>query len=105
MQIHPVKKLRATFFYACSPKAHIEEICQYLCNNPEYDIVGVAETCFHSMIKDSTIIIDGYSLVRQKRETHMGVVWPCISGIAIDLPSLPPRTPLVLADWALSNTL
>lgn len=72
--MHSVRKLRAAFFNACSLKAHIEEIRQYIRDNPDYDVIGVAETRFHPMLDDTTVMINGYSLVRQDRNTHGGGV-------------------------------
>ena len=43
-------------------------------DNPDYDVVGVAETRFHPMLDDTTVMINGYSLVRQDRNTHGGGV-------------------------------
>ena len=70
--MHSGKRLRAVFLNVCSLKAHIEEIRQYLRDNPDYD--GVAETRFHPMLDDITVMINGYSLLRQDGNTYGGGV-------------------------------
>ena len=69
-----LKGLKAAFLNACSLKGHIEKIRQYFRDNPGYDIFGVAETCFHPLLDDSAVIINGYSLIRQDRNTQGGGV-------------------------------
>ena len=69
-----IKGLRAAFLNACSLKAHIDEVRQHLCDDPDYDILGVVESRFHSMLDDSAVRINGYSLIRQDRNTHGGGV-------------------------------
>ena len=59
-----MKGLRAAFLNACSLKAHIDEVRQHLCDDPDYDILGVVESRFHSMLDDSAVRINGYSLIR-----------------------------------------
>ena len=59
---------------AGSLKAHIEDVRQYLNDNPDYDIFGVVESRFHSMLDDSVFKINGYSLTRPDRNTNSGGV-------------------------------
>ena len=68
--MHSGKRLRAVILNFCSLKAYIEEIRQYLRDNPDNDVVGLAETRFHPMLDDTTVMINGSSLVRQDRNTH-----------------------------------
>ena len=69
-----MKGLRAGFLNAGSLKAQIEEVRQYLNDNPDYYIFGVVESRFHSMLDDSVVKINGYSLTRQYRNTSGGGV-------------------------------
>ena len=65
---HRREDLRAGFLNANSLKAHIQEICQFLKDDPSYHHFGIAESKLDPVVEDYLVQIDGYALVRQDRK-------------------------------------
>ena len=57
-----------------SLKAHIQEIRQFLHENPSYHLFGIAESKLGPVVDDNLVRIDGYTLVRQDRKLGGGGV-------------------------------
>ena len=64
--------MRAGFLNANSLKAHIQEIRQFLKDDPSCHLFGIAESKLGPVVEDYLVQIDGYTLVRQDRK--VGVV-------------------------------
>ena len=62
------------FLNATSLKLHINQFREVLLEDLTYDIVGVAETRFGNVIDDHIANINGYSIIRQDRNTEGGGV-------------------------------
>ena len=57
-----------------SLRAQIDQIRQFLTNNPSYDLLGIAETWLDSAVSDDVIRIPGYKVIRQHRNVYVGGV-------------------------------
>lgn len=68
------KKLKAGFLNVTSIPGHIEQLRQFLAENPSYDLFGIVECWLGPVIDDNLIQIDGYSLLRQDRNVEGGGV-------------------------------
>ena len=66
--------MRAGFLNANSLKAHIQEIRQFLKDDPSYHLFGIAESKLGPVVEDYLVQIDGYTLVRQDRKVGGGGV-------------------------------
>ena len=66
--------MRAGFLNANLLKAHIQEICQFLKDDPSYHLFGIAESKLGPVVEDCLVQIDGYTLVRQDRKVGGGGV-------------------------------
>ena len=66
--------MRAGFLNANSLKAHIQEIRQFLKDDPSYHLFGIAESKLGPAVEDYLVQIDGYTLVRQDRKMGGGGV-------------------------------
>ena len=62
------------FNNSTSLKLHINQFKQILIDDPSYDIVGVAETRLSYAVDDHIINVNGYSVLRQDRNTEGGGV-------------------------------
>ena len=69
---HNLTGFKVGFLNATSLKKHIWEFRQYLTENNSYHHFGNAETTFGPEINDDIIIIPGYSVLRQDRNTRGG---------------------------------
>ena len=66
--------LRAGFLNANSLKAHIQEIRQFLYQNPSYHLFGIAESKLDPVVDNCLVHVYGYTLVRQDRKLEGGGV-------------------------------
>ena len=66
--------MKAWFFNANSLKAHITTFRQFLFSHPTYHLFGIAESRLGPNIGDDFVEIEGYSIIRQDRNTHGGGV-------------------------------
>ena len=66
--------MRADFLNANSLKAHIQEIRQFLRDDPFYHLIGIAESKLGPAFEDYLVQIDGYTLFRQDRKVRNGAV-------------------------------
>ena len=62
------------FINATSLKLHIHQFRQILVDDPSYDIVGVAESRLSNAVDDHIVNVNGYSIIRQDRNTEGGGV-------------------------------
>ena len=53
-----------------SLRAHIDQIRQFLSDDPSYDLLGIAETWLDSAVSDDVIRIPGYKVIRQDRNVN-----------------------------------
>ena len=67
-------KLKVGFINATSLKLHIHQFKQILTDDPNYDIVGVAESRLSNAVDDHIVNVNGYSILRQDRNTEGGGV-------------------------------
>ena len=66
--------LKVGFINASSLKLHINQFRQILIDDPTYDIMGVAESRLGQIVDDHIVHVDGYSIMRQDRNTEGGGV-------------------------------
>ena len=59
---------------ATSLKSHIGQFRQILIEDPSYDIMGVAESRLGNEVDDHFVSVNGYSILRQDRNTEGGGV-------------------------------
>ena len=52
--------------------AHIDQIRQFLSDNPSYDLLGIAETWLDSTVSDDVIRIPGYKVIKHDRNVNGG---------------------------------
>ena len=57
-----------------SLRAHIDQIRQFLSDNPSYNLLGIAETWLDSAVSNDVIRIPGYKVIRQDRNVNGGGV-------------------------------
>lgn len=62
------------FINATSLKLHINQFKQILIDDPTYDIVGVAESRLSHAVDDHIVNVNGYSKLRQDRNSEGGGV-------------------------------
>ena len=62
------------FVNAASVKRYFKQFRQLLEDDPSYHVMGVAESRFGDVIDDGIISIEGYSSIRQDRNTQGGGV-------------------------------
>ena len=60
--------MRAGFLNTNSLNTHIQEIRQFLKDDPSYHLFGIAESKLSPVVEDNLVQIDGYTLVRQDRK-------------------------------------
>ena len=58
-----------------SLRADIDQIRQFLSDNPSYDLLGIAETWLDSAVSDEVIRIPVYKVIRQDRNVNGGGVF------------------------------
>ena len=61
---------QAGFITVNSLRAYIDQIRQFLTDNPSYDLLGIAETWLDSAVSDDVIPIPGYKVIRQDRNIN-----------------------------------
>ena len=66
--------LTVGFINATSLKGHIGQFRQILLDDPSYDIMGVAESRLSNKVDDHLVSVNGYSILRQDRNTEGGGV-------------------------------
>ena len=66
--------LQAGFINLNSLRADIDQIRQFLTDNPSYDLLGIAETWLDSAVSDDVIRIPVYKVIRQDRNVNDGGV-------------------------------
>ena len=66
--------MRAGFLNVNSLRAHIQDIRQFLHDDPTYHLFGIAESNLGPIVEDYLVCIDGYTLVRQDRKVGGGGV-------------------------------
>ena len=66
--------LTVGFINATSLKRHIGQFRQILLEDPSYDIMGVAESRLSNKVVDHLVSVNGYSILRQDRNTEGGGV-------------------------------
>ena len=66
--------MQAGFINVNSLRAHIDQIRQFLNDNPSYDLFGIAETWLDSTVSDDVIRIPGFKVIRQDRNVNGGGV-------------------------------
>ena len=62
-------------------KAHITTFRQFLLSHPSYHLFGIAESRLGPSIGDDLVEIEGYSIIRQDRNTHGGGVLLYVSNL------------------------
>ena len=66
--------LKVGFINATSLKRHIDQFRDFLLNDPSFDVMGVAESRLGDAVDDHLVSINGYSIIRQDRNTQGGGV-------------------------------
>ena len=66
--------LRVCHFNANSLRARIESLRLFLTKRPYFHIIAITETKLGSIVDDSLVSLNGYTLLRQDRKTTGGVV-------------------------------
>ena len=61
--------MKVGFVNATSLKWHIHSFREFLTNDPSFDVMGVAESRLGNVFDDHIVSIDGYSTLRQDRNT------------------------------------
>ena len=64
--------LKVGFINATSLKLHIHQFRQIFIDDPTYDIMGVAESRLGQIVDDHIVHVNGYSIIRQDRNTEGG---------------------------------
>ena len=55
-------------------RTHIDQIREFLSDNPSYGLLGIAETWLDSAVSDNVIRIHGYKVIRQDGNVNGGGV-------------------------------
>ena len=66
--------LQAGFMNVNSLRVQIDQIRQFLSDNPSYDLLGIAETWLDSAVSDVVIRIPGYKVIRKDSNVNGGGV-------------------------------
>ena len=64
--------MKVGFVNATSLKRHIHPFREFLTNDPSFDVMGVAESRLGNVVDDHIVSCDGYSIIRQDRNTQGG---------------------------------